>query len=253
MNATAPLVVGSAAALITAIYTAIKVVNRLGVEKVDVKITTADKVMMAGFQFDDVAPDSVNDGDAGAARMSANRNVYAQLRDAAGNERGANVDASGNLNVALAGRTEIIEVTLSLDTSAYASGDVLADSQVVTNATRVADVGGLIQSVTLIDQDDQKVALDLYFLSANVSMGSENAAPSISDADALNLLLPKVSFGTADYTDLGGVAVAGISNLAIPIKPASGTRNIYVAAVNGTGTPTYTAAGIKLRIGILQD
>lgn len=57
-------------------------------------------VMMAGFTFDDVAPDSVNEGDAGAARMSANRNIYTTIRDAAGNERGANVDASGQLAIA---------------------------------------------------------------------------------------------------------------------------------------------------------
>jgi hypothetical protein len=58
------------------------------------------KVMMAGFTFDDSSPDSVTEGDGGAARMSANRNVYMNIRDNAGNERGANVDASGNLNVA---------------------------------------------------------------------------------------------------------------------------------------------------------
>ena len=59
------------------------------------------KVLMAGFTFDDVAPDSVNEGDGGAARMSANRNIYTTLRDAAGNERGANVNASNQLSVSV--------------------------------------------------------------------------------------------------------------------------------------------------------
>lgn len=58
-------------------------------------------VSMAGFEFDDTTPDSVNEGDAGAARMSANRNIYTTLRDAAGNERGANVNASNELLVAV--------------------------------------------------------------------------------------------------------------------------------------------------------
>lgn len=57
------------------------------------------KVMMAGFEYDDTTPDSVNEGDAGAARMSANRNVYMTIRDAAGNERGANVNAAGALSI----------------------------------------------------------------------------------------------------------------------------------------------------------
>lgn len=60
------------------------------------------KVHMAGFEYDDTGPDSVDEGDAGAARMSANRNQYVQIRDNAGNERGANVNSSGELNVKVA-------------------------------------------------------------------------------------------------------------------------------------------------------
>lgn len=60
-----------------------------------------DAVQMIGATFDDTSPDSVNEGDAGAVRMSANRNLYTTIRDAAGNERGANVDANGALRVVL--------------------------------------------------------------------------------------------------------------------------------------------------------
>jgi hypothetical protein len=59
-------------------------------------------VMMAGFEFDDSTPDSVNEGDAGAARMSANRNIYTTIRDAAGNERGLNVAADGSIAITVA-------------------------------------------------------------------------------------------------------------------------------------------------------
>jgi hypothetical protein len=58
-------------------------------------------VLMVGATFDDVAPDVVNEGDGGALRMSANRNIYATLRDAAGNERGVNVDATNRLSVSV--------------------------------------------------------------------------------------------------------------------------------------------------------
>lgn len=49
--------------------------------------------------LDDVAPDSVDEGDVGVLRMSANRVLYNQIRDAAGNERGVNVTASNALKV----------------------------------------------------------------------------------------------------------------------------------------------------------
>ncbi|MBU0756263.1 MAG: discoidin domain-containing protein, partial [Planctomycetes bacterium] len=49
-----------------------------------------------GF-FNDSTPDSVAEGDAGAFRMSANRVQYVMIRDAAGNERGLNIDTNNKL------------------------------------------------------------------------------------------------------------------------------------------------------------
>lgn len=150
------------------------------------------------------------------------------------------------------GITTLFDVTLSLDTSIYASGDVLADTQVLTSLFRISDGTGVLQSIQIIDQDDQKAAFDVYYLSANVAMGTENSAPSISDANAVNVVGP-FSVAVADYKDLGGVSVAKISGIGQAIKPATGTSNGYIAVVNGTGTPTYTASGVKLRLGVLLD
>ena len=77
--------------------------------------TTA--ITPAGFMFDDVSPDSVNEGDGGVARMSANRNIYTTIRDAAGNERGVNVNASNELQVAATG-TVTANAGTNLNTSA---------------------------------------------------------------------------------------------------------------------------------------
>lgn len=145
-----------------------------------------------------------------------------------------------------------IDVTFSLDTLVYASGDLLADTQVVTNAMRVTDGTGILQSMTLVDEDDQGVAMDIYFLSANNTMGTENSAPSISDANARDIL-GFISVATTDWKDLGGVRIATIKGIGLVVKPVSGTRNLYVAAVNGTGTPTFTASGVRARLGFLQD
>lgn len=70
-----------------------------------------------GATFDDVSPDSVNEGDIGAPRMSANRVLYGTIRDAAGNERGANVNASNELMVAATG-TVTANAGTNLNTSA---------------------------------------------------------------------------------------------------------------------------------------
>lgn len=49
--------------------------------------------------FDDTSPTAITENSFGFLRMSANRNLYGTIRDAAGNERGANVNASGQLSV----------------------------------------------------------------------------------------------------------------------------------------------------------
>lgn len=50
-------------------------------------------------QFDDVSPTAITENQFGNLRMSANRNMYSTIRDAAGNERGLNVDANGAIGV----------------------------------------------------------------------------------------------------------------------------------------------------------
>ena len=56
------------------------------------------------------------------------------------------------------------------------------------------------------------------------------------------------------YLDQTGEKYAPLfasNNIGMMIKPATGTDDIYVAAVNGTGTPTFTASGLKLRMGFI--
>lgn len=93
-----------------------------------------------GATFDDVSPDTVNEGDIGAPRMSANRVLYGTIRDAAGNERGANVNASNELLVAATGtvtanagtnlNTSSLLTTTAHDAAFGTAGS--ADSQVRT-------------------------------------------------------------------------------------------------------------------------
>lgn len=162
---------------------------------------------------------------------------------------GADVDPSAIASVYAP--IQLADVALSCDTAAYASGDLIADSQAVDAVFRAADALGVIQSVQVIDEDDQGAAIDIYFLSANSSLGTENAAPSITDANARNIL-GVVSVAAADYKDLGGVKVATKTGVGIVAKPATGTDDLYVAVVSNGSTPTYTATGLRLRVGVMS-
>lgn len=149
-------------------------------------------------------------------------------------------------------RSALMSVTLSLDTSIYAADDLLADTQIVTGAFRFAGGGGVLESIQLLDEDDQGIGMDLIFLDANNTLGTENSAPSITDANA-RAILGKVNIASTDYIDLGGSRIATKTGVGLVLKAVSGSRDFYVAAITRSGTPTYTANGIKLRLGLLLD
>ena len=94
----------------------------------DSAFTAATSLVQAhGAMFDDTIPDSVDEGDIGIVRMSANRNMYTQIRDNAGNERGLNVDTNGEIGIG-AIRTSVTPGTASgnlgkAEDAAHASGD----------------------------------------------------------------------------------------------------------------------------------
>lgn len=88
----------------------------------------------AGYVFDDTAPNAVTENNVATPRMSANRVPYGTLRDAAGNERGANVNASNELQVAANAGTNLntsaLLTTAAHDAALGTAGT--ADTQVRT-------------------------------------------------------------------------------------------------------------------------
>lgn len=84
--------------------------------------------------FDDTSPTSITENSFGFQRMSANRNAYTTIRDAAGNERGANVDANSNLGVVLPAETTKVLGTIRVQ------GNVGGVMDAANNASAPANV-----------------------------------------------------------------------------------------------------------------
>lgn len=158
---------------------------------------------------------------------------------------------SGMTPVVEVGTGDVLDVTLSLDTNAYADGDVLADTQEVASAYRVATGRLYLKTVVVLDEDDQGQALDLIFLNANTSLGTENSAPNISDSNARNII-GRVSIGSGDFYDLGGARIAVVDAAGLLMEAGSGSTSLYVAAIS-RGTGTYSASGIRLKLGVVWD
>ena len=148
--------------------------------------------------------------------------------------------------------SHIADVTFSLDTSAYASGDVLADTQEIASAVRLDGGAGVLQSIKLVDKSDQGVAMSVVILAANHSLGTENSAPDITDAECDDVL-GIVDVAASDWKDLGGARVATVTGIGLPVKAAAESTSLYIGLINGTGTPTFSASGITAKLGILRD
>lgn len=129
------------------------------------------KVAMFGAQLDNTGTDSVDEGDAGALRMSANRNLYVMIRDNAGNERGLNVDSSGNITVNV-------------------TGTVTVASHAVTNAgTFAVQVdGNALTALQLIDDtiftDDAAFTPGTSKVSIAGFQADESSTDSVDEGDA---------------------------------------------------------------------
>lgn len=147
--------------------------------------------------------------------------------------------------------TKTVEITLTLDTNAYAAGDVLATTQEVANAASANGLGTELISMTVRDKDDQTAAaMTFYFLDDNQSLGTENAAPDISDANA-DAICGMVTIPAALFTDLGGVKVATLTNIGLLMHPGAASTSLYIAATTA-GTPTQTASGITVSLQFIR-
>lgn len=151
---------------------------------------------------------------------------------------------------AVGGLSNLVEVTLTLDTNAYADGDLLANATEIPNAVRGKGQTAILQSVTVHDKDDQAQALDLCFTTVSTSWGTLNAAAAPTDAVAASVQ-HIVSVAAADYVDLANGQIACKTNIGAVLESGA-SDSLYVAAVS-RGTGTYTASGIVLKIGLLLD
>jgi hypothetical protein len=150
-------------------------------------------------------------------------------------------------------QTREIDQQLTTDTGIYASGDVLVATVAVplVGAT-IGDMPRVkIEQITIIDKDALSGAFDIVILDDNKSLGTINAAVSISDADSLSVV-KTVSVTSSNYTTLtsGGQAVANI-DLAAPIyvQPPAGANSFYIGLIS-RDTKTYTASALYLRLAV---
>jgi len=169
------------------------------------------KVMMAGYTFDDVAPDSVNEGDAGAARMSANRCIYVNIRDNAGNERGLSIDASGALAISTLTTVTTVTtvgavtaITNALPAGTNAIGKLAENSGVDIGDVDVTSIVPLTGATNLGKAIDTAVGATDTVVGAGVMR--DDALTTLTPADGDWTVLRVDSLGQL-WVNLGGLTI----------------------------------------------
>lgn len=152
---------------------------------------------------------------------------------------------------------EIIRVTPTLSTDAYAVGDVLFNSVEIPNA--VIGNGGCSKLVNMFVVNQANVSMDVnFFFSENsMTLGTINATANIADADAeaANILGTMKLDGDATFTGgtdnfvvqaVLGATTVGESIAPIMLQAASNSTSVYVAGIITDGTPTFAADDLDL-------
>lgn len=124
---------------------------------------------------------------------------------------------------------------LTTASTSYSIGDTLGTGWTFTSMARASGGRGRITSVNVVDKADIMTSITLYLSSASITFGTDNSAPSISDADALNLV-GSVAVG---LTDLGGCRYGSVSGVAIPYACAA--TSLYVYATTATAHTFFGA------------
>lgn len=205
------------------------------------------RVMMAGFTYDDTTPDSVNEGDAGAGRMSANRNQYVTIRDGAGNERGLAIDAGGALAaVVSATNLDIRELAAATD-SVTIHGDVgVVDQFDLTNSnplamaivdgdgTQITSFGGGTQYATNVAYADGNIGT----LALTIR---DDALSTLTEADGDYSGLRVTSTG-ALWTTFTNTSIAATQSGTWNVTNISGTVSLPTGAATLAEQQTQTTA-----------
>lgn len=150
-------------------------------------------------------------------------------------------DTTGRLQVI--NQKDMIKVSvqssgLTTATTSYSAGDTVGSIFTIANAGRVTGGSGMIVGCALVDAADVTGPYDVVFFSTSVTLGSDNAAFSISDSDALNIIGIASMSGSYDF---GGNRLNQLWNLAIPYVCESGATSIYAGLITRANHSFFSA------------
>lgn len=145
-------------------------------------------------------------------------------------------------------QAQVNSAGLTIATTAYTAGDVLGSGWTFTSMAKETGGTGRLIGAALVDVADLVSQVTLHVFSGAATFGTDNAAPSISDADVLKWLgsIPLASI------DLGGSRVLSADSIALPY--VCDATSLFVYATTGVAHSFFVAVtDLKLRLFAARD
>ena len=140
-------------------------------------------------------------------------------------------------------------VVPGVGTGAHAANDVVGIPFQIPDLVRVTGGGGVIGTVTLIETTTNSIATELWLFDRQIASAADDAAHSISDADAA-FCVGVISITSYTTSALNSVGVASGTNIAF--NTMANSRSLWGLLVT-RGAPTYAAGGIALKVSVVQE
>ena len=153
------------------------------------------------------------------------------------------------------GKMDVDVITLTPDTAteACSDGEVIFQADELPNIVSVDGGTCIVQSIGVLDDDDHGGAIDIVFMDTTGLLDAGDDGGTIDAADGV---IPDAILGVVQITSyFDGIAwqYGYKTNIGLVLKAPSASKSIYVSAVNRGSTATWTAAGLRLQIGVIKD
>jgi hypothetical protein len=147
---------------------------------------------------------------------------------------------------------QVVDVQLTVQAAAYATGDVIGGKITIPNAMARDGGSGLLKSVILCSKANLAVTMDLVLFSDDPAdtTFTENGAVAIATTDVAKVL---GALQLATRFELGTPVVAGAFNVDMVLRSGAASRSLFACLIaRGAYTPAATA-DVILRFGIQRD
>ena len=149
---------------------------------------------------------------------------------------------------------DVITLVPDTATEACSDGEVIFQADEIPNIVAVNGGTCIIQSIGVLDDDDHGGTIDIVFMDTTGLLDAGDDGGTIDAADGV---IPDAILGVvtiSNYFDGINWKYGHKENIGLVLKAAAATKSIYVAAVNRSGGAlTWTAAGLRLKFGVVKD